>query len=148
MVSVTPNINTINYTLSSCEKFITDVGDNISKIIADNEVIKTYDELKKGNYPEIYGGVIDSYNYIGSSLSKTSLSLIDIRTLKKQIISNSISLVPSVERVIRARLENIIKDFEDLRSSLVSLKDVYEAKLRFYNTCQYLMTNGGFIDRS
>ena len=57
-------------------------------------------------------------------------------------------MVPSVEKQIRARIEYLVKDYEDLRNALNTAKDVYDAKLRFYQSCQYLMTGSKFTDRS
>lgn len=140
--------NSLSTVLSSMEKEVDEISTKLQKIILDSYDTKSYDELKKGNFAEVYGGVVDEYYFIGGSLSRISLNLMDVRTLKRQIQQGIPNIVPSVEKQIRARVEYLIKNYEDLRNALSSAKDVYDAKLRFYNSCQYIMNGSKFTDRT
>ena len=147
-VDILHSYNSLSSVLSSLEKEVSEVSCKLSKIMEDSKDTKSYDELKKGNFSKVYGDVVDEYYFIGSSMSSISLNLMDIRTLKRQIQQGIPGMVPSVEKQIRARIEYLVKDYEDLRNALNTAKDVYDAKLRFYHSCQYLMTGSKFTDRS
>ena len=140
--------NSLSGVLSSLEREVLQVSERLSKIIESAKDTKSYNELKQGDFKKVYGGVVDEYYFIGSSMARISLNLMDVRTLKRQIQQGIPGLVPSVEKQIRARIDYLVKDYEDLRNALNVSKDVYDAKLRFYQSCQYLMTGSKFTDRS
>lgn len=147
-VDIIHSYNSLSSVLSGLEKEASEVSCKLSKILEDSKDTKSYDELKKGKFSKVYGDVVDEYYFIGSSMSSISLNLMDIRTLKRQIQQGIPGIVPSVEKQIRVRIEYLVKDYEDLRNALNTAKDVYDAKLRFYQSCQYLRTGSKFTDRS
>ena len=73
--------------------------------------------------------MIDEYYEICSMLTDTAVTLIDMRTLRKQV--PKAGMVPSIEQQFRARVEVIVKDLEDLKVAVTYMKDAYDAKLRF-----------------
>lgn len=147
-VEVLHSYNTLSGVLSNLEKESAEVSAKLTQILNDSKDTKSYDELKKGNFQKVYGDVVDEYYFIGSSMSRISLNLMDVRTLKRQIQQGIPGMVPSVEKQVRSRIEFLVKDYEDLRNALTTAKDIYDAKLRFYQSCQYLMTGSKFTDRS
>lgn len=146
MAEVLLNYNEISRVLSDLEERISECNKRAHEIRETDLDVKTFDELKKNNLAEVYGGVIDTYTEVGFMLSETATSLMDMRTLRKQV--GLIKNIPSsLQQQIRARIEYMVKDLEDTQKSLSYMKDVYDAKIRFYNSSQYLISGTRFQER-
>lgn len=142
----TVDFNDLSKVLSGIEQKIEDCSKATADIRSRDSEINSYKELKKGNMVLMYAGVIDTYTEIGFMLSNVSETLMDMRTLRKQI--SALKNCPaSLEQQVRARIEFMVKDLEDMRTSLSTLKDVYDAKIRFYNSCQYMLNGSKLVDR-
>lgn len=144
--SVVLNTSGMSQILSEVEESVNEYSDNLRKLKEKNVDVKTYDEVKKGSLAKVYGGVVDEYYKLCEMLASCSLTLMDMRTLKKQL--SEVKIVPSIAQQFRIRIERIIIDMSDLRNALQVMKEAYDAKLRFYNSCQYMMNGSVFVDRS
>ena len=118
----------------------------VSVILEQGKEVKSFEEVKKQSLARVYGDVVDTYYEVCSMLTSHSSLLMEMRTLRKQL--KDLSTMPSLEQQTRARIENLIKDLEDSKESILYLKDAYDAKLRFYNSFQYMMTGERFKDLS
>lgn len=146
MPEIILNYNEMSRVLSDLEERVKDCNKRAYEIRDQDITVETFGELKKKNLAEVYGKVIDTYTEVGFMLSETASSLMDMRTLRKQV--GAIKNIPaSLQQQIRARIEYIVKDLEDTQKSLSYMKDVYDAKIRFYNSSQYLISGTRFQEK-
>lgn len=82
-----------------------------------------------------YACCLDDYTRLGMLLSKVSGSLLDIRSLRKYILTSA--LPPSLVNFYKRSIDDIVKDMTDVREQLEVLMKVLEARIRYYNSCQY-----------
>lgn len=101
--------------------------------------IKTYEEVVLAKEPrKPMADALDVHAQVCSRLSEISTNLIRVRTLRKSLGLGA-SMPPQLISQMQARIDRIIKDLEDGRASLTYLKETYDARLRFYNSCLYSM---------
>lgn len=98
--------------------------------------INTYDEiLQDKNAQKKISEQVDIHSRICASLSNISVNLIRVRTLRKTI--SAADCLQSLTNKMLNRVDRLIKDLEDARSANSYLKDAFDARLRFFNACQY-----------
>ena len=140
------DMNGMSVILSKLEENVDKASTRISDISEENKEVKTFEEVKKSSLAKVYGNTVDVYYEICSMLTEASTTLMDMRTLKKQV--SQMKGVPSIEQQFRARIDRLVLDLEELKTAIQYMKDAYDAKLRFYNSCQYMMNGASFTDRS
>lgn len=136
MSQVVYDFNSMSNIFSHIEQSLADMNLKIPEMRDKmTEVLSIY-EAQRDGVVRGYADTVDEYSEICRNLSEVSSTLMDMRTLRKQIAEMR-NTTPATEQKFRTRVEFIVKDLEDTRMSLGYLKDAYEARVRFYNSSMY-----------
>lgn len=135
------NIEDINSLIVSIETKLRNISES-SEEVSNNHgfVIKTFEDLKNEKIINKYSQVLDDL----AKITSYYLSVFRIETNSRHLKSNlsELSLTPSLASKYRFRLESIILNCKDLKEPLLALKEMLQAKARFYNSVSFSMETG------
>jgi hypothetical protein len=132
---VANNYSAIVEVLSKIEGRVTETCHFSEGLAQKIRTIQTYDEVVLAKDPrKMYSEAVDDHSKVCAQLSDISVGLIRVRTLRKSLGSGA-DIAPQLVNQMQVRIERMIKMLEDARTALVHLKESYDARLRFYNTC-------------
>lgn len=97
------------------------------------------DVVKKGSrFMEEYADAVDTHTRICAMLSSVSQTLIDMREMRSTV--RQLKGQSKAIQQYQARIERIVMNLGDLKNAIEPVRDAYEKRLRFYNSCQYTLT--------
>lgn len=117
--------NNINQSLLRVKELQNDLASKVESI----------DEVKH-NLSKVWFNNDKVHFEICKELSWLASTQMELRTLKKLLVKSD--EVPAVKEQLKRLIDNRIKDIEDLKESYNYLKMGYEARIRFYNSSQFL----------
>lgn len=144
--TVLHNMNSMNTVLSDLESRIDGAVGAISDIASKSRETFSYEDIKNGSLIKHHADAVEVYGEVCSILTEASTTLIDLRTFKKQISQMRVS--PSFEQQFRNRIDRLVLDLEDLRKAAQAMKDSFDARLRFFTSCQYTLYGNPLKDKS
>lgn len=146
MSTVNLDESTIQSIIIQIELIVSEKRKFLDALKSKYDGIETYDTLvKTKDFPKMYGGCVDDFGKINSILSEISEALMDIKSIKRAL--RTLSLSPTIDKKIRYSIEfneGILSDFKD---AIVCQKEALSARLRFYNSCQYMQMDKVFGDK-
>lgn len=129
----------IEMSVSSKRKILDDIKSKY-------EGIETYNNVVKANdFARLYGDCVDDFGRVNSIMLEISEALMDIRTVRRAL--RTASLPPSAEKTIRNSIEYNTEILTEFKEAVGCLKESLSARLRFYNSCQYMQFDKLFGDK-
>lgn len=110
------------------------------------ETVETYNNVVRANdFAKLYGDCVDDYGKVNSIMLEISEALMDIRTVRRAL--RTASIPPSTEKSIRNSIEYNTEILTEFKEAVGCLKESLLARLRFYNSCQYMQFDKLFGDK-
>lgn len=129
----------IEMNVSTKRKVLDDIKSKYEGVETYNNVVKAKD------FAKLYGDCVDDYGRVNSILLEVSEALMDIRTVRKAL--RNTSLPPSTEKTIRTSIEYNVDILTEFKEAVGCMKESLGARLRFYNSCQYMQYDKMFGDK-
>ena len=137
---------TIQSIIVGIEMMIKDERSDMDAIKSKYDDVDTYDRLENGkDFVKMYGECVDDYGKLSNSVSEVSEALMDIRSIKRALRKTTIPV--SIEKTIRSSIEYEIEILTEFREALSAQRDALMARLRYYNSCQYMQVDKVFGDK-
>lgn len=86
---------------------------------------------------EGYRQTVQSYAKVCSNVAMLSQIQIKLRQVKRVLVGGTV--LPSLVNKFKNRIEKLLNDIDICRQSAIVIKDSYDARLRFYQSTQYLL---------
>ena len=137
---------TIQSIIVGIEMMIKNERSDMDAIKSKYDDVDTYDRLENGkDFVKMYGECVDDYGKLSNSVSEVSEALMDIRSIKRALRKTTIPV--SIEKTIRSSIEYEIEILTEFREALSAQRDALMARLRYYNSCQYMQVDKVFGDK-
>lgn len=137
---------TIQSIIVGIEMMIKNERSDMDAIKSKYDAVDTYDRLENGkDFVKMYGECVDDYGKLSNSVSEVSEALMDIRSIKRALRKTTIPV--SIEKTIRSSIEYEIEILTEFREALSAQRDALMARLRYYNSCQYMQVDKVFGDK-
>jgi uncharacterized NAD-dependent epimerase/dehydratase family protein len=137
---------TIQSIIVGIEMMIKNERSDMDAIKSKYDAIDTYDRLENGkDFVKMYGECVDDYGKLSNSVSEVSEALMDIRSIKRALRKTTIPV--SIEKTIRSSIEYEIEILTEFREALSAQRGALMARLRYYNSCQYMQVDKVFGDK-
>ena len=110
----------------------------LDSVISKNEELHSYDEVVKSkDLVRLYGEAADDYTKLSFLHSGVNEAIMDLRTIRRELVSDRTSLAPSLAKTYKSRIDSMISDLEIFRDSIQSARQGVEVRVRFFNSCTY-----------
>lgn len=110
------------------------------------EGVETYNSVVKAkDFTRLYGDCVDDFGKVNAILSEVSEALMDIRSIKRAL--RTAHLPQSTDKSIRYSIEHNTEILSNFKDAVVCQKEALSARLRFYNSCQYMQMDKIFGDK-
>lgn len=130
--------NIVSRTLSEIEDLITKSRDEMDRIILKNKSVDSYGELNKSkNLIKLYGDCADDYAKLCYIQTGVTEAILDLRTVRKVMTSDTVSIPPSIVKSYKYRIDVTIEQLNLFKDAVQSAKLGMEARVRFFNSCSY-----------
>lgn len=133
------DFNQVSTMLSSIERMIDSDRDLLDMIVSKHKTVDTYEDLKQsGSLIKLYGEASDDYSKVCYLKSGIGEAVMDLRTMRKAILSPSSNTPPSLVKTYKTRIDDLIEQMNDFKESVDSARLGLEAKVRYFNSCTYM----------
>lgn len=129
----------IEMTVSAKRKILDEIKGKYDEVETYNNVVKAKD------FAKLYGDCVDDFGRVNSMMLEISEALMDIRTVRKAL--RTASIPPSTEKSIRNSIEYNVDILTEFKEAVGCMKESLAARLRFYNSCQYMQFDKLFGDK-
>lgn len=138
MSEVVIDSSVISQTLSDVERIMKESREQLDRIIKENSQIRSYDELvKTKDLMRLYGNSADDYSKLCFMQTGVSEAVLDMKTVKKSIVSDNTAIPVSLVKTYKYRIESMIEQLTLFKEAVQSAKSGLEARVRYFNSCSY-----------
>ena len=138
---------TLSILLTTIESKINVAIQKAEEIRRSSQEVQLLDDIKQNTLLEEYAVCVKDYETISYSLSEMSNISMDLRALKRKMNTVKGSMPASIDMQFRTRMEMIGKDVYDTQENLKYVKDAFDAKLKFYNSAQFMLSGGQYLSK-
>lgn len=138
MSSIVLDADMVSRTLSEIEKMIDNSRSELNDICNKYKKQNSYQELKNSkDLMRLYGECADDYSRICFLYSGVGEAIMDMRDVRKAIVSEGNGIVPSLVKSYKYRIDSMIEQLNIFKDSIQSSKLGLEARVRYFNSCTY-----------
>jgi hypothetical protein len=132
------NASMMSMVISEVEKSIEKSRETLDEILERNSSISSYQELERSkDLMKLYGECADDYVKLCFMLTSISESVMDLRTVRKLLMSGESDVIPSFQKTYKRRIDDTIEQMTLLKEAVQASKLGLEARVRYYGSCAY-----------